>query len=101
MSHTVVMIPGDGIGPEVSRAVRLILDAADAPLEFVEHHAEEAALAAGHKELLPTETVEAIRQYKYALKGPCTTPVGGGFRSVNVALRKTLKLYAAVRPVRS
>ena len=101
MSHTVVMIPGDGIGPEVSRAVRLILAAADAPLEFVEHHAGEAALAAGHNELLPKETVEAIRQYKYALKGPCTTPGGGGFRSVNVALRKTLKLYAAVRPVRS
>jgi isocitrate dehydrogenase (NAD+) len=56
---------------------------------------------AGHKELLPEETLEAIRQHHVALKGPCTTPIGKGFRSINVALRKTLNLYAAVRPVRS
>jgi isocitrate dehydrogenase (NAD+) len=101
MIHTVVLIPGDGIGPEVSGAVRAVLEAADAPIRFVEHHAGVAALANGHSDLLPEETLDAIRRHHVALKGPCTTPIGEGFRSVNVALRKTLNLYAAVRPVRS
>lgn len=99
--HTVVLIPGDGIGPEVSAAVRTVLEAASAPIRFVEHHAGEAALVHGHSDVLPEETLEAIRHHHVALKGPCTTPIGTGFRSVNVALRKTLNLYAAVRPVRS
>ena len=99
--HTVVLIPGDGIGPEVSAAVRTVFEAAGAPVRFVEHHAGEAALSAGHKEVLPEETLEAVRHYHVALKGPCTTPIGKGYRSINVALRKTLNLYAAVRPVRS
>ena len=99
--HKVVLVPGDGIGPEVCRAAVRILEAAKAPLVFEEHLAGEAALAAGHKELVPQETLDAIRSYHVALKGPCTTPVGSGFSSVNVALRKTLNLYAAVRPVRS
>ena len=101
MVHTVVLIPGDGIGPEVSDATLAVLEAAKAPLRFVTHHAGEAALAAGHGDVLPEETLEAVRQHHVALKGPCTTPIGKGFRSVNVALRKTLNLYAAVRPVRS
>lgn len=101
MTHTVVLIPGDGIGPEVSRAVRTVLEAAGAPVRFVEHHAGVAAMEAGHSDVLPEETLDAIRHHHVALKGPCTTPIGKGFRSVNVALRKTLNLYAAVRPVRS
>jgi isocitrate dehydrogenase (NAD+) len=99
--HTVVLIPGDGIGPEVSGAVRTVFEAAAAPVRFVEHQAGEAAIKSGHKDLLPDETLDAIRQHHVALKGPCTTPIGKGFRSINVALRKTLNLYAAVRPVRS
>ncbi len=99
--HTVVLIPGDGIGPEVSRAVRGILEAAGAPVRFIERHAGEAALERGHDDVLPDETVAAIREHHLALKGPCTTPVGRGFSSVNVALRRKLNLYAAVRPVRS
>jgi len=99
--HTVVLIPGDGIGPEVSASVRTVFEAANAPIRFVEHQAGEAAVKAGHKDLLPEETLDAIRHHHVALKGPCTTPIGKGFRSINVALRKTLNLYAAVRPVRS
>src|SRR5690606_38937629 len=99
--HTVVLIPGDGIGPEVSEAVKYVFRAAEAPVQFEEHLAGESALAAGEKELLPESTLKAIRTHHVALKGPCTTPVGSGFRSVNVALRKTLNLYAAVGPVRS
>ncbi len=78
-----------------------IFSAAGAPIEFEEHHAGESALAHGSAELLPSTTLDAIREHGVALKGPCTTPVGKGFRSVNVQIRKTLNLYAAVRPVRS
>ena len=99
--HKVVLIPGDGIGPEVSDAVRAVLEAASAPLEFLIHHAGESALKHGHSQVLPDETVDAIRQHHVALKGPCTTPVGSGHSSVNVALRRGLNLYAAVRPFRS
>ncbi len=98
--HDVVLIPGDGIGPEVAAAVRRVLDAAEAPLTYHEHVAGLAALERG-LDVLPSPTVEAIAQHGVALKGPCTTPVGKGFTSVNVALRKRLNLYAAVRPVRN
>lgn len=98
--HEVVLIPGDGIGPEVATAVQRVLEAADAPVRWTEHHAGVSALEQG-KDVLPDETVEAIREHGLALKGPCTTPVGEGFRSVNVQLRKRLDLYAAVRPIRS
>ena len=101
MKYTGVLVPGDGIGPEVADATCKILAAADAPIEWVRCLAGVAALEAGEKELLPTATIAAIRDHKVALKGPCTTPVGGGFSSVNVAMRKTLDLYGAVRPVRS
>jgi isocitrate dehydrogenase (NAD+) len=99
--HSVVLVPGDGIGPEVSVAVLRVLEAAGAPLTFVEKHAGLAALERGAEEVLPTETIDAIREHHVALKGPCTTPIGRGFSSVNVALRKRLNLYAAVRPFRS
>lgn len=100
MTHRAVIIPGDGIGPEVTRAVRRVLEGAGADLEWIECQAGLAALADGNP-VLPEETLKAIREHKIALKGPCTTPVGKGFSSVNVQLRKVLNLYAAVRPVRS
>lgn len=96
--HKVVLIPGDGIGPEVTEAVKRVLAAAEAPVEWVVHLAGEAALESGG-EVLPDSTLEAIREHGVALKGPCTTPVGEGFSSINVQLRKRLDLYAAVRPV--
>ena len=99
--HTVVLIPGDGIGPEVADAVCKVLESARAPLRFVTQYAGQAALDRGASEPLPPETAAAIREHHVALKGPCTTPVGRGFRSVNVSLRRELNLYAAVRPVRS
>ncbi len=99
--HKVVLIPGDGIGPEVSVAVRQVLRAAAAPIEFVQRDAGVAALDTGSDSVLPEETIRAIRECHVALKGPCSTPIGRGFSSVNVALRKQLNLYAAVRPVRS
>ena len=99
-THSAVLIPGDGIGPEITAAVRRILDAAGAPLEWVERKAGVAALESG-PDVLPDSTTEAIEHHGVALKGPCTTPVGEGFTSVNVQLRQRLNLYAAVRPVRS
>ena len=99
-SYPIVVIPGDGIGPEVAGAVQQILAAAKAPLVWEEHRAGITALEA-QAEVLPESTLEAIRRVGVALKGPCTTPVGEGFTSVNVQLRKRLNLYAAVRPVRN
>jgi isocitrate dehydrogenase (NAD+) len=95
-----VLISGDGIGPEVTGAVETILAAAEAPIAWVEHTAGIAALEA-HGEVMPEETLDAVTRHGVALKGPCTTPVGEGFTSVNVQLRKRLNLYAAVRPVRN
>ncbi len=100
MQHAAVLIPGDGIGPEVAEAVRRVLDAAGAPVAWQTHLAGQAALDEGD-DVLPDSTVEAVRDTGLALKGPCTTPVGRGFTSVNVKLRKALDLYAAVRPVRN
>ena len=100
MAHRIVLIPGDGIGPEVADATRLVLDAADVGIEWVEEPAGASALDT-HGALLPDETVQAIRACRVALKGPISTPVGTGFRSVNVALRQELDLFAAVRPARS
>jgi isocitrate dehydrogenase (NAD+) len=98
--RTAVLIPGDGIGPEITEAVLRVFEAADAGISWERHEAGIKAIET-HGEVLPQETVKAIRQHKVALKGPCTTPVGKGFSSVNVLLRKTFNLYAAVRPVRS
>jgi len=99
--HTAVLIPGDGIGPEVSDAVLSVLEAAKAPVKFETHHAGQTALDLKLGDTLPESTLNAIRQHHVALKGPCTTPIGKGFSSVNVALRRTLNLYAAVRPIRN
>jgi isocitrate dehydrogenase (NAD+) len=99
--HTIVLIHGDGIGPEVVSAARQVLEAAGLAVEWVELPAGAKAVEQGFENVLPQRTLAAIQAHKLALKGPVTTPVGGGFTSVNVQLRKRLNLYAAVRPVRS
>jgi isocitrate dehydrogenase (NAD+) len=96
----VVLIPGDGIGPEVTAAMRAVMEAAGAKLTWVEAAAGLDA-AERYRDPLPAQTLDLIRRYRVALKGPCTTPVGKGFRSINVRLRKELDLYASVRPVRT
>jgi isocitrate dehydrogenase (NAD+) len=98
--HTIVLLPGDGIGPEVTASARRVLEAAGLSVEWIIVPAGASAVEE-HGDVLPEKTVEAIRQFKIALKGPVTTPVGKGFKSVNVQLRQKLKLFAAVRPVRS
>ncbi len=99
--HTIVLIPGDGIGPEVTAATKRVVEAAGLSVEWVELPAGVAAIEQGYDNVMPQRTLAAIQAHKVALKGPVTTPVGKGFRSVNVQLRKALNLYAAVRPVRS
>ncbi len=100
MSHVVTLIPGDGIGPEITAATRKVLQATGVEFDWDEQIAGMAAVdRAGDP--LPDATVESIRRTRLALKGPLTTPVGTGFRSVNVALRKEFELYANVRPTRS
>ncbi|MBV8097326.1 MAG: NAD-dependent isocitrate dehydrogenase [Acetobacteraceae bacterium] len=94
------LIPGDGIGPEITDAVRLVLAAMGSPFEWDEHQGGLGAIEAGG-DPLPPATLDSIRRSKLALKGPLTTPVGGGFRSVNVRLREEFGLYANVRPVRT
>src|SRR3954449_4259714 len=99
--HTIVLIPGDGIGPEVTSAAKRVIEAAGLSVEWVELPAGATALEQGFDNVLPERTVASIKAHKIALKGPVTTPVGKGFKSVNVQLRQKLNLYAAVRPVRS
>lgn len=100
MAKTVCLIPGDGIGPEVAEAARRVIDASGAGIDWLPLPAG-AAAAEKCGEVLPEETIRAIEEHKVALKGPVTTPIGKGFTSVNVQLRKRLDLYAAVRPVRN
>ena len=100
MAHRVTLIPGDGIGPELAEATRRVLDASGVTFEWEVQEAGEAQLAE-HGTPLPEAVLESIRRNKVALKGPITTPVGAGFRSVNVTLRQTLGLYANLRPARS
>ena len=98
MTHDITLIPGDGIGPEVTRAVQRILAASGVAITWDVHDAGQLAYdRTGHT--LPDALLESIRQRKVALKGPVTTPVGAGFTSVNVGLRKTLDLFANLRPV--
>ena len=99
--HTIVLIPGDGIGPEVTKAARRVLETAGLSADWVELPAGATAIDQGYDNVLPDRTLAAIKAHKVALKGPVTTPVGKGFKSVNVQLRQKLNLYAAVRPVRS
>lgn len=96
--HSVALIPGDGIGVETSAAMRRVLDALDVDIEWkvVQAGADQIALQGTP---LPEETLDTIRECRVAIKGPVATPVGTGFRSVNVALRKTLNLNVCLRPV--
>lgn len=100
MKHTITLIPGDGIGPEVSSAVVRIIEAAGVEIQWETHYAGAQALEK-FGDTLPADLLESIKRNKVALKGPITTPVGKGFTSVNVGLRKALDLYANVRPVRA
>jgi isocitrate dehydrogenase (NAD+) len=100
MAHRVTLIPGDGIGPELAEATRRVLDATGIEFEWEVAEAGEAMIAA-HGTPLPESVLESIRRNKVAIKGPITTPVGEGFRSVNVTLRQALGLYANLRPARS
>ena len=100
MPHRVTLIPGDGIGPELAEATRRVLDASGVAFEWEVVDAGEAVMAE-HGTPLPEGVLESIRRNKVAIKGPITTPVGEGFRSVNVTLRQVLGLYANLRPARS
>ena len=100
MKHTITLIPGDGIGPEVTSAVVRIIEAAGVEVEWETHYAGAQALEK-YGTTLPDDLLESIKRNKVALKGPITTPVGKGFTSVNVGLRKALDLYANLRPVRA
>src|SRR6201990_2010222 len=100
MKHRITLIPGDGIGPEVAAAVVRIIEATGVEIEWEKHIAGQQALDQ-YGQTLPDELIESIQRNKVGLKGPITTPVGKGFTSVNVGLRKALDLYANLRPVRA
>ena len=100
MSYAVTLIPGDGIGPELAEATRRVLDASGVEFDWQVVEAGEAVMAREGAPL-PQYVLDSILKNRVAIKGPITTPVGVGFRSVNVALRQTLGLYANLRPVRS
>ena len=100
MKHKITLIPGDGIGPEVTGAAQRLLEKAGAEIEWEVVEAGAGALEK-YGTPLPDAVIESIRRNKVALKGPITTPVGEGFTSVNVALRKQLNLFANVRPISS
>src|SRR5512135_2257023 len=100
MPHRVTLIPGDGIGPELGEAARRVLDASGVAFEWEVVDAGEAVMAQ-YGTPLPDHVLESITRNRVALKGPITTPIGEGFRSVNVALRQALGLYANLRPARS
>ena len=100
MSRTITLLPGDGIGPEVAAATVRVLEAAGADFQWESHVAGGEAVARSGVPL-PPEVLESIRRNRVALKGPVTTPVGKGFRSINVQLRQDLELYANLRPART
>lgn len=100
MRHRITLIPGDGIGPEVISAARRCIEATDVEIEWEEVIAGESAVCE-FGEVLPKEVLDSIRKNGVCLKGPIITPIGEGFRSVNVQIRQLLDLYACVRPVRS
>src|SRR4030042_2538332 len=97
MASTVTLIPGDGIGPEVSRAMQRVVEATGVEIAWEVQEAGEAAIEK-YGTPLPDHVVDSIRRNKVGIKGPVTTPIGTGFRSVNVGLRKALDLYANLRP---
>lgn len=96
----VVLFPGNGIGPEISDSVKNIFGSLKIPIEFEEHQIHTKGQTADG-DLISAESIAAVQKYGYGLKGPFETPIGKGFRSLNVTLRKKLKLYANVRPCRS
>ena len=98
MAHRVTLIPGDGIGPEVTDAVLRIIKSAAVPIDWEAHDAGITSFKK-QKESLPHTLLDSVRKNKVALKGPVTTPIGEGFTSVNVGLRKALDLFANLRPV--
>ena len=100
MSHKVTLVPGDGVGPEITEVAKACIEATGAPIEWEIHDAGDEAIKK-YGTPLPDSLLESIHRNQVALKGPITTPVGTGFRSVNVALRKALDLYACVRPCKS
>src|SRR6201981_1098419 len=100
MTHKVTLIPGDGIGPEVTQATVRVLEATGVKFEW-ESFAVGADAFEKHGEYIPNEVIESIERTHVALKGPVTTPVGGGFSSINVALRQKFELYANFRPIRN
>ncbi|HZO33524.1 MAG TPA: isocitrate/isopropylmalate dehydrogenase family protein [Gaiellaceae bacterium] len=101
MAHRVTLIPGDGTGPELTEATRRALEATGVEFDWDVQPAGEEVMAAHGGNPLPEQTLESIRTNGVALKGPITTPVGGGFRSVNVGLRKSLDMYAQIRPCKT
>jgi isocitrate dehydrogenase (NAD+) len=101
VAHKVVLIPGDGTGPELTEATRRVLEATGVEFEWEVREAGADVMEKYGGNPLPDEVLDAIREAGVALKGPITTPVGGGFRSVNVALRKSLDLYGQVRPCKT
>src|SRR5881409_3935210 len=101
MAHKVVLIPGDGTGPELTEATRRVLEATGVEFDWDVREAGADVMDKYDGNPLPPDVLDAIRETGVALKGPITTPVGGGFRSVNVALRKELDLYAQVRPCKT
>src|SRR5579872_1030195 len=100
MAHKITLIPGDGIGHEVVKAVVRILEATGVKFEW-ESFAAGAEAYEKYKEYIPKELVESIERTRVGLKGPVTTPVGGGFASINVALRQKFELYANFRPIKN
>jgi isocitrate dehydrogenase (NAD+) len=101
VAHEVTLIPGDGTGPELAEATRRVLEATGVSFEWDEQQAGADVMDQYGGNPLPDQVLESIKRTGVALKGPITTPVGGGFRSVNVTLRKTLDLYGQVRPCKS
>jgi isocitrate dehydrogenase (NAD+) len=100
MKHTITLIPGDGIGPEIVAATVRVIEATGVEIDW-ETHILGAQAQEKFGTTLPDETIESIKRNKVALKGPQMTPIGKGFTSVNVGLRKALDLYANLRPVRA
>jgi isocitrate dehydrogenase (NAD+) len=100
MAHRVTLIPGDGIGPEITDAVVRILEATGVKFEW-ERYEVGAEAFEKYQEYIPHELIESFERTKVGLKGPVTTPIGGGFPSINVALRKRFTLYANLRPIRN
>ncbi len=100
MIHKVTLLPGDGIGPEITKAMKTVLEATSVNIDWDELAAGEETIAMDNTPL-PDKVLDSIRKNKTAIKGPITTPVGSGFRSVNVSLRKQLDLYACIRPTKS